>query len=76
MSEAEIKLKLIRLIDSQEGSILRELYDLILTKVSPERNKKNTISTIEEGYKAMSEDIDREEEAFEWIEGTLNSEEI
>jgi len=28
------------------------------------------------GYKEMSEDQEREEEAFEWIEGTLNSEEL
>jgi hypothetical protein len=33
MSESEIKLKIIRLIDSQNGETLKELYELILAKL-------------------------------------------
>jgi hypothetical protein len=76
MSESEIKLKIIRLIDSQNGETLKELYELILAKLYGKNKEESSFSPIEEGYKAMSEDEEREEEAFEWIEGTLNSEEL
>jgi hypothetical protein len=76
MSESEIKLKIIRLIDSQNGETLKELYELILAKLYGKKKEEPSLSPIEEGYKAMSEDEEREEEAFEWIEGTLNSEEL
>ncbi len=76
MSEADIKLRIIRLIDSQEGEILRELYEMILNKLYQEKREEENLSALEQGYKKMSEDQEREEEAFEWIEGTLNSEEL
>ena len=71
MSDAEIKLELIRLIDRQEGQSLRALYDLL-----QKRTNTGAYPTLEAGYKAMSEDTAREEEALEWAEGTLNTEEL
>jgi hypothetical protein len=76
MSEADIKLKIIRLIDSQQGEMLQELYELILKKLYKERQDDEPLSPIEIGYKEMSEDKGREEEAFEWIEGTLHSDDL
>ena len=76
MSEADIKLQIIRLIDSQQGEVLRELYEMILHKLYQDEQKGELLSALEQGYKKMSEDREREEEAFEWIEGTLNSEEL
>lgn len=76
MSESEIKLKIIRLIDSQNGETLKELYEMILNKLYKKKEEGDPLSPLEEGYKAMSEDEEREEEALEWIEGTLNSEEL
>lgn len=78
MSESEIKLELIRLIDSQAGDSLKRLYQLILEEISSgKRNEKQPeLSPLERSYKLMSEDKEREAEAFEWIEGTLNSEEL
>ena len=76
MSEADIKLKIIRLIDSQQGQALLELYDLILRKLYKENGKKEPLSALELAYKEMAEDHEREQEAFEWIEGTLNMHEL
>ena len=78
MSESEIKLELIRLIDSQAGDSLKRLYQLIREEISPGKSnvKQPELSPLEHGYKLMSEDEEREAEAFEWIEGTLNSEEL
>lgn len=76
MSEADIKLRIIRLIDSQQGEVLRELYEMILNKLYQEKREEEPLSALERGYKEMSEDQEREEEAFEWIEGTLNSDEL
>ena len=78
MSDSEIKLELIRLIDSQGGKTLMRLYELIREEIGPgtSKTKQEKLTPLEQGYKAMSEDKEREEEAFDWIEGTLNSEEI
>lgn len=76
MSEADIKLRIIRLIDSQQGKVLRELYEMILNKLYQEKQEEEPLSALERGYKEMSEDQEREAEAFEWIEGTLNSDEL
>lgn len=76
MSEADIKLRIIRLIDSQKGEMLQELYHMILNKLYKEESTKEKESPLEVAYREMSEDREREEEAFDWIEGTLNSEEL
>ncbi|MBP9873935.1 MAG: hypothetical protein KBC60_07840 [Haliscomenobacter sp.] len=76
MSESELKLKMIQLIVSQKGEVLQELYQLILSRVYKEKERKDLLSSLEVGYQKMSEDQEREEDAFEWIEGTLNSEEL
>lgn len=64
------------MIDRQEGEVLRELYEMILSKLYQEKHEDMPLSAIEMGYKEMSEDREREKDAFEWIEGTLNSEEL
>lgn len=78
MSDSDIKLELIRLIDSQGGKSLMRLYEIIREEIGPRKSKvaESELSPLEQGYKAMSEDEEREEEAFEWIEGTLNSEDL
>lgn len=53
MSEADIKLRIIRLIDSQEGEVLRELYDMILSKLYQEKHEEEPLSLIEKGYREM-----------------------
>jgi hypothetical protein len=77
MSEADIKLKIVRLIDSQSGDVLRELYEMIISKVYERSNlEAEPISALEQGYKEMSEDREREIEALDWIEGTLDPESL
>gem|GEM_PF-3411750 len=74
MKDADIKLKLIRLINSQKGALLHELYPIVANKRYKEKSRKESLPVIELGYKELSEDKEREEDAVEWIEGTLNSE--
>lgn len=70
MSDSELKLKMIRLIDKQNGETLNELYKLILSKIQKTDKDYNSPYAIEQGYKEMSEDDEREKNAFEWIEST------
>jgi disulfide oxidoreductase YuzD len=71
-SEAELKLEIFRLLDSQHEEDLKEIYDWLSIKVG----KKNNLSDLEKGYRDMAADTDREKDAMEWIEGTLNSDEL
>ncbi|WP_338815599.1 hypothetical protein V9L05_23840 (plasmid) [Bernardetia sp. Wsw4-3y2] len=72
MEEAAIKLELFRIIDSYEDELLQEMYNLI--KEFQEKKEAELNEVLEHGYKAMSEDLEREEEADEWIEGTFETE--
>lgn len=72
ISEAELKVKIFRLIDSQQGESLQEVYDWLSDKLQ----EKEEVSSIEQGYKNMADDAEREQEALEWIEGTLNTDEL
>ena len=74
MSDAELKLQMIRLIDQQQGQVLQTIYHLLLSKLKVQ--KQVDLTPLELGYQAMAADEEREQEAFEWIEGTLNSEEL
>jgi hypothetical protein len=77
MNDAEIKLKLFRFIDSQKGYQLKEIYNLVREKFDLAKlSRANRLSDIEVQYKQMAEDMDREKDALEWIEGSLNSEEL
>ena len=77
MTDAEIKLKLFRLIDNQPGYLLYDIYDLLKTKLETSIiTETNTVSDIDSQYKLMAKDKNREKEAFEWIEGTLNTNEL
>ena len=67
-SEAELKIKIFRLIDTQAEESLQEVYDWLSAKL----REKEAVSSVEQGYKDMAEDEDREQQAFEWIESTLN----
>ncbi|NJL77485.1 MAG: hypothetical protein HC892_23040 [Saprospiraceae bacterium] len=72
MSEAEIKLQIIRLVDIQHGSRLLELYQFIQSKFMLVQEEDVAMLTpIELGYQAMAADEQREAEAFDWIESTL-----
>jgi len=71
-SEAELKLEIFRLLDSQHEEDLKEIYDWLSIKVG----KRNNLSDLENGYRDMAADADREKDAMEWIEGTLNSDEL
>lgn len=71
-NDAELKVKIFRLVDTQEGKALQEVYDLLSTKLQ----EKDTLSSIEQGYRDMAADEQRESEASEWIEGTLNTGEL
>lgn len=68
-SDAELKVKIFRLIDTQQGKVLQEVYDMLSAKLQG----KDALSSIEQGYKDMAADEQREREASEWIEGTLNT---
>jgi len=82
------KYRLIKLITSLDDELLisklEGLLDegdkMLLNLSKPMREKsdvqKEELTPIEQGYKAMSEDEEREEKAFEWIEGTLNTDEL
>lgn len=74
MTEAEIKTKLYNLINNYQGYHLQEIYRLLNKELSNtfKNNSKKTL-TLEKQYKLMSQDVEREEEALDWIEGTLNN---
>lgn len=73
MSDAELKLEIIRLIDNQNSETLHALYELILSRIESKRIEYNSVREINYGYEQMAQDQDRENEAFEWIEGTMGS---
>jgi len=45
-------------------------------EVVGEKSYNHSFATDEEGYAAMAADTEREEAALEWVEGTLNHEEL
>jgi len=64
-------------IDKQEFIAHTILQDVKANK--PQNGKKShnhSFATDEEGYAAMAADEEREKAALEWIEGTLNHEEL
>lgn len=71
MSDAELKLEIIRLIDNQNSETIQTLYELILSRVESTKNEYKSVRDIAYGYEKMAQDEERENEAFEWIEGTL-----
>ncbi len=72
INEAELKVELFRLIDAQKGESLQEVYDWLSDKLKEDE----LVPLIEQGYKDMAEDKEREQEASEWIEGTLNTSDL
>lgn len=75
MSDAELKLEIIRLIDSQNSETLHQLYELILSRIPVGKNNEyQSVQDLAAGYMKMAQDNERETEAFDWIEGTFNSE--
>ena len=72
IGEAELKVKIFRLIDAQQGESLQEVYDWLSAKL----HERAAVPSIEQGYKDMAADEVREQEAFEWAEGTLNTDEL
>jgi hypothetical protein len=51
MSESEIKLKIIRLIDSQNGETLKELYELILAKLYGKNKEESSFLQLKKATK-------------------------
>jgi len=72
ISEAELKVKIFRIIDAQQGESLQEVYDWLSSKLQ----EKEAVSSIEQGYRNMAKDTEREQKAFEWVEGTLNTDDL
>ena len=71
-SEAELKVEIFRLIDTQREESLREVY----TWLSNRLQSQEVEPSVEQGYKRMAADEAREQEAAEWIEGTLDAVEL
>ena len=66
MSDAEIKLKLFRLIDTLPEYNLKDIYDLLRAKLETfNKSGTNNLSDLDSRYKQMAEDRDREKEAIE-----------
>ena len=79
MSEAELKLSIFRAIDQLSGESLYDLYQYVLEVLKKEEATEDNeleINSLELGYASMSQDVEREKEAIEWIEGTLNTEDL
>ena len=78
MKEAELKLSIFRAIDQLNEESLQNLYQIVIGILSKEESSGNELemNSLELGYAAMSQDQEREQEASEWIEGTLNSSEL
>ncbi len=76
MSDAELKLRLIRLLDQLDRERLEELIYWFSQHGVEQVQEPEPLSNLETGYKAMSEDKQREEDAFDWIEGTLHSDDL
>lgn len=76
VNEAELKVEIFRLIDKQKGETLQNLYQLLVDKLQQEKRYNGEWASLEEGYRAMAADEEREKEALEWAEGTLNTEEL
>lgn len=72
INESDLKVNIFKLIDSQSEESLKEIYAWLTAKTE----KKESSIWLEQGYKDMAADVDREKEANEWIEGTLNSNEL
>jgi len=76
MTDADIKLKLFRLIDNLSGNVLLDTYDLLKTKIKASNPVETSkVSDIESQYKKMAKDKIREKDALEWIEGTMHTDE-
>ncbi len=75
MSSAEIKIELFRLIDNQEESVLLDLYKMVIERLQF-KNSQKPPSILANGYEAMANDKEREQEAMDWIEGTANFQEL
>ncbi len=72
VNDAELKVKIFRLVDAQDGETLEDLYQLLLARLA----EKAAWSSVEAGYAALAADEARETAATEWIEGTLNHDEL
>lgn len=73
MSAADIKLQIIKLLDNQPVEVLKHWFDMLQ---ATENSNSKKLKEIELGYKAMAQDAERETEALEWIENTLNATEL
>ncbi len=63
-------------LDRQEYIAHTILEDVKANKPDGKKSYNHSFATDEEGYAAMAADEEREKAALEWIEGTLNHEEL
>lgn len=56
------------MIDAKQGKSLQEVYEWLSAKFKQE----DKLTSLEQGYREMASDEKREQETFEWSEGTLN----
>lgn len=78
MSTTQILENIQRLPVDKQAYIANTILESIKTQ-KPDNQEKNyfhSFATLEEGYAAMAADEENEREALEWIEGTLNHEEL
>ena len=77
MTDAELKLTLFRWIDQLSGDRLRMLFKFVGKKLDLTVDEATPyIDNLDKGYAEMAADTVREAEALEWIEGTLNHEDV
>lgn len=76
MNEAEVKLNVFRLVDDLQGEQLMQVYELLIkllqTQMQEAVSQVSTWENLDEGYQQMANDEQREMEANEWMEGTLD----
>jgi|GEM_PF-5670870 hypothetical protein len=61
---AELKVKIFRLVDAQDGETLEQLYQLLLERL--QLKTQSQWASRAEGYAAMAADVEREEEIREF----------
>ncbi|GEM_PF-2310498 len=76
VNDAELKVKIFRLIDMQDGEMLQSLYQLLLNKLQQQKLHTGNWASLEEGYQAMAtaEQSEREAKFFNTF-GALETEE-
>jgi hypothetical protein len=76
MSSSDIKIEIFRLIDNQEEETLRVIYELLKKELAEIEELESSKKSMDELYKEMAIDTERESEAMEWVNNTINPNDI